>query len=60
MNDMSWMDNSIWASKEFNSHSNIRNRLTDNSHTKINQSGTLILGGIDRAKSINLTNILGD
>ncbi len=57
---MSWMDNSIWASKEMNSHSNIRNRLSDNSHAKINQSTATMLGGLDRAKSINLTNILGD
>lgn len=53
------MDNSIWASKELNSHSIIKNRLADNSVTKVNQSQT-ILGGIDKAKSINLDKILGD
>lgn len=56
---MSWMDNSVWASKEFNSYSNIRNRLNENSVAKVNQSQTL-LGDISKAKSINLDKILGD
>jgi len=53
------MDNSVWASKEFNSHSNLRNRLNENSVAKVNQSQTL-LGDISKAKSINLDKILGD
>ncbi len=60
MNDMSWMDNSIWASRDINSHSNIRNKLSDNSAARINQSQTLLLGDIDKTKSVNLGNIIGD
>ena len=56
---MSWMDNSVWASKEFNSHSNIKNRLNENSVARVNQSQTL-LGDIDKVKSIKLDRILGD